>query len=292
MSRFLTCFLVIGFLAAAAPAAVSFNWAQVATGVGPDSAYDSYDLQVTTAGDLGLVEMYIESYAPAADDFYINTTDPYFSNEAYDTCVYFPVTMSSLGVGYPADPDANGPAINIVPDDPPGAPIREQSFNNSGLTGVDGLLDFSWGAANDTASGPLTDYVVARVTVKQGLLYGSWQVYGLEIGNETEYTAENTLPGWPLYSALGGDTNLDKSVSIADYAVVLTNYDQSGKTWAEGDFTGEGDVSIADYAIVLTNYTTSYPSEPPSEPSSVPEPTTIVLLAFGAWCLAGRARRK
>ena len=289
MKRAVTVILLIGLLAGVSPA-VTFNWTQVGTGVGPGSAYDSYDLDVTTTTDLALVEIYIQSYAPAAGDFHINATQPYLSDETYDTSVSLfpaPATMSSLGLGYPGDPDANGPAIDIVPDDPPGAPVRIQSFD-------DQLLDFSWGAADGTGTGPLTNQVVARVTVKQGLLYGSWQAYALEVGDNTEYTASHTLAGFPLYGAYPGDANLDKSVSIADFAILQNNYNQPGPwAWTDADFTGDTNVTIADFAPIQNNYGDTWPL-PPEPPTSVPEPTTscILLLSLVGLAITRRKGRK
>ena len=43
-------------------------------------------------------------------------------------------------------------------------------------------------------------------------------------------------------------------MDINDLSKVLTNYDKTGMTWAQGDFNGDGTVDINDLSNVLTNY--------------------------------------
>ena len=51
-----------------------------------------------------------------------------------------------------------------------------------------------------------------------------------------------------------GDANVDGKVDINDLTIVLANYNQTGMTWAQGEFTGDGTVDINDLTIVLANY--------------------------------------
>ena len=51
-----------------------------------------------------------------------------------------------------------------------------------------------------------------------------------------------------------GDANLDGKVDINDLTIVLAHYNQTGMTWAEGEFTGDGTVDINDLTIVLAHY--------------------------------------
>ena len=41
-----------------------------------------------------------------------------------------------------------------------------------------------------------------------------------------------------LTPATPGDANLDGQVDINDLTIVLTNFGQTGMTWAQGEFTG------------------------------------------------------
>ena len=74
---------------------------------------------------------------------------------------------------------------------------------------------------------------------------------------------------WP------GDADLSLSVDYLDLGALAGSYRQSGKTWAEGDFTGDGSVDYLDLGVLAGNYR--------SGPMGyVPEPLTLGLLAL-AW---------
>ena len=274
MCKLLTSVLLMGLLAAAAPAAVTFDWLEIATGTDIDGTlYNTYDLQLTVSTNLTNIQMYIRRNAgetPAAGDFYQDAV----AGSEFDTHFSVPAPMElSTAPGVPI-----GQAINILAGD------RSATFD-------DKLLDIAWGPDGDPASGSGM-FTVARVTVKQGLMYGSWQVYANETGSPP-------IPGFsdsgilPLYSALDGDAGLNGSVTLSDLSILAQNYNLAGG-WGQGDFNDSGDITLADLSILAQNYNTTWtPSEPLlAGPSAVPEPTTVVLLAFGALCLAGRARRR
>ena len=90
--------------------------------------------------------------------------------------------------------------------------------------------------------------------------------------------------------AIPGDANLDQKVDINDLTVVLANYNQSGMTWTQGEFTGNGTVDINDLTIVLANYNTTFAASPGIK--SVPEPSCAILLFAGAASLLSFARRR
>jgi hypothetical protein len=69
----------------------------------------------------------------------------------------------------------------------------------------------------------------------------------------------------------------------------LTNYDQSGRTWFDGDFNGDGTVNISDLSNVLTNYDRTLQA---AGLKAVPEPGALALLAVGLVGLLARTRRK
>ena len=81
---------------------------------------------------------------------------------------------------------------------------------------------------------------------------------------------------WP------GDANLDLTVDYLDLGALAGSYRQSGKTWAEGDFTGDGSVDYLDLGVLAGNYR--------SGPTGyVPEPLTLCLLAL-TWPLLRRRK--
>jgi len=86
-----------------------------------------------------------------------------------------------------------------------------------------------------------------------------------------------------------GDTNIDGMVTIADFAVVQSNFGSPG-TWIEGDFNGDGLVSIADFSLLQANFGASFSTG--LTPVAVPEPSTMLLtIALLGFCVVMRHRR-
>ena len=79
-----------------------------------------------------------------------------------------------------------------------------------------------------------------------------------------------------------GDANFDGKVDINDLTIVLAHYNQTGATWATGDFLGNGRVDINDLTIVLAHYGQSL-SASAAGIAAVPEPSVLILLAGGGW---------
>ena len=82
--------------------------------------------------------------------------------------------------------------------------------------------------------------------------------------------------GYFLSPAMPGDANLDQKVDINDLTIVLANYNQSGMTWSQGEFTGDGTVDINDLTIVLAHYNQSFGAK--GGIAAVPEPASFALL--------------
>ena len=82
---------------------------------------------------------------------------------------------------------------------------------------------------------------------------------------------------------LSGDANLDDIVDQADYTVWYNHYGAAGG-WTEGDFTGDDLVDQADYTVWYNNYGST-------SGGSVPEPTTLSLLALGILATVRRERQ-
>jgi probable HAF family extracellular repeat protein len=103
--------------------------------------------------------------------------------------------------------------------------------------------------------------------------------------------ANNTNQAFVIYAPIPGDANLDGKVDINDLTIVLSNYNQTGKGWTQGEFTGDGKVDINDLTIVLAHYNdTTAPAA--GGPAAVPEPCALALLAAGLAGLLAYAWRK
>ena len=95
--------------------------------------------------------------------------------------------------------------------------------------------------------------------------------------------------GLSLITALTGDVDLDGSVDHADLDIFFANVGSSGD-WSSGNLDGDGDIDLHDLELILRNLGRTIPfAIAQSLPSSVPEPTTLVLLSLGL--LAGLRRR-
>jgi len=62
---------------------------------------------------------------------------------------------------------------------------------------------------------------------------------------------------------------------VNDLNIVLGNWNQTIVGWNNGDFDGDGFVGIGDLNIVLGNWNAG---TPPSAGTTIPEPSTILVL--------------
>lgn len=71
----------------------------------------------------------------------------------------------------------------------------------------------------------------------------------------------NALPAGAEFDFffLNGDFNHDRSVDITDLGILATNWQGSGKTFAEGDANYDGSVDITDLGILATNWQAGVP---------------------------------
>ncbi len=108
-----------------------------------------------------------------------------------------------------------------------------------------------------------------------------------DAGGTLEFTSIVELIANGFLDALiAGDINADRKVSLADLTILATNYNlPGGGNWAQGDLNGDRVISLADLTILATNF--GYDGTG----GDIPEPTTALLLAFGAGAILFRRRR-
>ena len=147
------------------------------------------------------------------------------------------------------------------------------SFNGdvseSSLSAGDLLLE------NLTSGQPIDCSVVATVAYDPATRSATWSFAGLLA--DGNYRA--TLPAGSVsdaggnalasdysfdFFALAGDANHDRTVDISDLGILATNWQGTGKTFAQGDFNYDGVVDVSDLGILATNWqkTLAVPSQP------------------------------
>jgi hypothetical protein len=183
------------------------------------------------------------------------------------------ITLSANGpVTVPAV-DGNG---NIYLTPGPGSPVVARVINSTELTGV-----FDWDAWTYTGPG-FTTFSTAIALPSQSLV-GQPLTVSLNVaggGGPDDQAGTNAtwfIDNVRINEIMPGDANGDGQVDINDLTVVLSNYNQTGMTWSQGEFTGDGKVDINDLTIVLAHYgqTSS------AAIGAVPEPGTLLMLAAG-----------
>jgi T5SS/PEP-CTERM-associated repeat protein/autotransporter-associated beta strand protein len=96
----------------------------------------------------------------------------------------------------------------------------------------------------------------------------------------------DVLVAYTLY----GDTNLDFSVNIGDFATLAANFNQSSN-WGGGDANYDEIVGIGDFALLAANFNQSLPIDV-ARGGAVPEPAGAMMATLGIAALGRRARSR
>jgi hypothetical protein len=94
-------------------------------------------------------------------------------------------------------------------------------------------------------------------------------------GNYTA-TLNGGFSGGTSFFVLAGDANRDRNVSISDFAIVASRFNQPG-TFGQGDFNYDGSTDISDFAILASKFNTVLPAPTglPREASAQSTQTTF-----------------
>ena len=84
-----------------------------------------------------------------------------------------------------------------------------------------------------------------------------------------------------------GDTDADGEVNFLDFLALADNFGKDGG-WQQGDFDGNGTVDFPDFLALAENFGQSVPAAA----AAVPEPTGMLLAAFGLLGVVGLRKRR
>ena len=127
-----------------------------------------------------------------------------------------------------------------------------------------------------------------RTCLATGYNGGAWNGIGISSSAAASNAAQTTAIGYAdsaeglvampsdtieVKYALYGDTGLGGTVGFTDFMRMTQHFTQnSGATWAEGDFNYDGSVNAADFALLQPNYGQTLPAPSSVSPLSPPAP--------------------
>jgi hypothetical protein len=169
----------------------------------------------------------------------------------------------------------------------------KQGFASGTWNGSSGIM--SSAAGNDSSHLSALGVIINSVdgTTTGAALYGG--ALGTFDGRSPAST--DVLVKFTYY----GDTNLDGIVDGSDYSRIDAAFGTNATGWYNGDFNYDGVINGSDYTLIdnafnsqgaaLTDQIAAPTAEIGGSGSSVPEPTTLGLLAFAGMGLLGRRKR-
>lgn len=141
------------------------------------------------------------------------------------------------------------------------------------------------------AEGPSTTTTLSTRLVGGGAYAGNGRIAQAD-GVSTSQNYDNFSADMS-FRTIGGDANLDGTVTGGDFALLQNNFNQAGD-WDVGDFNGDGNVSGGDFAILQNNFNMSAPAPGGlvAGGSNVPEPSSCLICGLAALGAGLMARRK
>jgi hypothetical protein len=126
-----------------------------------------------------------------------------------------------------------------------------------------------------------------------------WMLKGDELNSNSakkldsreSVTAANR-PTVHINFTMGGDADDNNTVDLTDFTFLAANFNKTGRTFGQGDFSRDGVVDLTDFTILAANFNKSVASTESTLGAAVPEPGTIGLITLTTALLPRRARRR
>ncbi len=171
-----------------------------------------------------------------------------------------------------------------------GAGVGYDQIAVTGAANIDGTLDLQLDGYSPSIGEQFIAIDAATLTGQfdtvTGVLHNN-----LSLGLAVTYSADDVI----VTAAFAGDSNLDLIVDELDLALLAANWNQTGKTWAGGDFTGEGTVDAIDLYVLSRNWGAAVPLNEAIESAfagiAIPEPATGLIGLIGLTLMMRRRRR-
>ena len=229
-----------------------------------DSAEGLSGLKIDVLGDLGVtgIDTPLAAITPNAAVF-TNTNDVFRFQPITGGVEIVAGDDLSAGALITGVGTGSGPG-NVAKDDL--FPTSANSWDNSAL-----IASGTWTGARPTLGAMGANELVSGAATQA--TFGVTSVRGDSVG------VDGLLPG---------DANRDGKVTTADFSILSSNFNGSGG-WDQGDFNSSGTITTADFSSLSSNFNGSATSP---AISSVPEPSTVLLLGLGLAGVGLRALRK
>lgn len=200
------------------------------------------------------------------------------------------------------------PVAANFPEDNPGAAITGVTAAGPGVTTDGNTLTAFLGSEffNDNDADPNTDEPRDAVIITtegpstDGTLGSTLDLVGAHGGGARVAQAAQNFDGNTLTiraEPLAGDFDLSGGVGGLDLAALADNFNLTGN-WHEGDATGDGNIGGLDLAALADNFNLnqaviSFPGSGAGlgGGSSIPEPSSLMLIVLGGMLAALRFRR-